>query len=109
MITVNFTGYAWSVHARLLWQALFNIYRKNNCPLDNMDNILIDLKYCKEVVDKTIDGEVKFMWSVSPGYHHTTWYWGHDALAYAKSVDEIIIVGTVNEKAATLQIVKGVS
>ena len=71
--TINFRGYLHDVRSRLLWQQLFNFYRENNCPLDHLDNILIDLRNCVEAIDMTYDGPVEFLWGCDPGYYHTTW------------------------------------
>ena len=63
----------WDVRPRRLWQQLFNFYRENECPLDNMDNILIDLENCVEAIEKSHDGTVRFLWGCDPGYYFTTW------------------------------------
>ena len=71
--TVNFDGYMYDVRPRLLWQQLFNFYRENNCPLDHLDNMLIDLRNCVQAIDMTHDGPVEFLWGCDPGYYNTTW------------------------------------
>ena len=70
---MRFRGDMWDVRPRRLWQRLFDWYRENGCPLDRMDNVLIDLRNCVDAFDRTVDGPVRFLWGCDPGCYQTTW------------------------------------
>ena len=70
---VWFDGDMWECRPRKLWQKLFDFYRQNGCPLDNMDNILIDLRSCTRAFEESRKGTVRFLWGCDPGYYPTTW------------------------------------
>lgn len=72
-IVMQFRGDMWDVRPRRLWQQLFDFYRENGCPLDRMDNMLIDLRNCVEAFDMAHDGTLRFLWGCDPGYYNTTW------------------------------------
>lgn len=62
VISLNTRLRSSGLFARLTWQALFNIYRKRNCPLDEMDSMLCDLKSLEKMFDT---GPFEVSWSVS--------------------------------------------
>lgn len=73
-VTVDFRGSMWECRPRMLWQALFDIYRENGGDLSNMDNILIDFRNCRKCFYKRLSHENDshtFLW----GFHRkfTTW------------------------------------
>ena len=70
---VNFRGSMRDVRARMLWQRLFDFYREQGCPLDHMDNMLIDLRNCVEAMDGLGGGSTRFLWGCTPGHCMTTW------------------------------------
>lgn len=73
-IVIRFHGDMWDVRPRRLWQRLFDFYREQGCPLDHMDNMLIDLRNCIEAMDATHEAaSVRFMWGCDPGHYRTTW------------------------------------
>lgn len=71
---LQFRGDIWDVRPRRLWQRLFDFYRQNGCPLDRMDNMLIDLRHCVNAFDLTQHQEkIRFLWGCYPGNYNTTW------------------------------------
>lgn len=74
LMKIDFRGSLWNVRPRILWQSLFNFYRQQGCPLDHLDNMLIDLRNCTEVFDKLTNNQtVEFLWGCNPGHSETTW------------------------------------
>lgn len=74
-IVMQFCGDMWDVRARRLWQRLFDFYRKNGCPLEHMDNMIIDLRNCVDVMETAIttSEHVRFLWGCDRGHYRTTW------------------------------------
>jgi hypothetical protein len=74
-IVVRFRSDMRDVRARRLWQRLFDFYRENQCPLGHMDNMLIDLQNCVEVMEATLTTiePVRFLWGCDTGHNMTTW------------------------------------
>ena len=69
---IAFTGSMPDIRPRMLWQTLFDLYRENNCDINNMDNMLIDYEKCKDVFTKLItNNEVKFLWGCAPNSFQT--------------------------------------
>jgi hypothetical protein len=74
--TVDFRGSMAACYPRMVWQELFNIYRAEGGDLENMDNMLIDLKECELMFDKLSRGSSNrfyFVWSCDPGHFQTSW------------------------------------
>jgi len=62
------------VRARMLWQALFNLYREHGAPLERMDNMLIDLRNCYTLFDRLAYRTYEeFMWGCCSKHFVTTW------------------------------------
>lgn len=57
-IKIDFRGSMTGCWPRMLWQELFNLYRKHGGDLTNMDNMLIDYELCKELFDAIWHREV---------------------------------------------------
>jgi hypothetical protein len=53
-IVVHFNGRSESCWPRLVWQQMFNLYRKHGGDLDNMDDILIDYDTIKKMMAECI-------------------------------------------------------
>ena len=74
---LDFRGSMWDCRPRMLWQKLFDFYRDSGCPLDHMDNILIDLRNCQELFDSDdlgfMKGTLHFIFGWCPGHFMTTW------------------------------------
>ena len=71
MKRIDLRGAAFDCLPRILWQALFDEYRQNGGSLDNMDNMLIDLRNCEKAFLEH-DGELSFLFGFDIG-GSTTW------------------------------------
>lgn len=56
------------LHARLIWQVLFDNYRNNGGDLDHMDSLLCDLLWLQREIEKARS-------SLSRYHGPITWYW----------------------------------
>jgi hypothetical protein len=104
---VDFSTHMWSVRPRVLWQKLFDLYRDNGCPLEHMDNILIDFQYCLEAFNEMLDKDaINFLWGLYPGHYQTTWVkeksWseiGVDDFVSMSNFDFFVLCQLTKEKA----------
>jgi len=105
----------WDVRPRLLWQKLFDFYRGCGCPLNNMDNILIDYRNCQELFNRIASGETEqFLFQLEPGHLMTSWlnqssWFNKDdptSTVNQQGWDFAVLV-TVNEEKAKFKILKG--
>lgn len=74
-IEISFRTHQEDVIPRKIWQQLFNLYREHGGPLDNMDNILIDLRNCEQIMSD-IGGEditKRFLFGFNYQNYMTTW------------------------------------
>jgi len=64
---VDLRGHMADCWPRLLWQAMFDLYRAAGGNLDRMDNMLIDLKCCVSACEGIgRGGAPTFLWAFSP-------------------------------------------
>ena len=109
MKRIDLRGRSFDCLSRILWQALFDEYRNNGGSLDNMDNMLIDLRNCEKVFLEQ-DGEVSFVFGFE--FDKTTWIYDktftrekylqwvtwsfYDNLLFVRVFDDTIEIETLN-------------
>lgn len=109
---VSLRGYLQDVKPRVLWQSLFNLYRELGCPLDRMDNILLDLENCQRAVNMASDKPLAFIWSCEPGDYRTLWRYEWewsiaDPTQYAMTLVEAwVVLCKLTGHEATFNIIK---
>lgn len=104
------TCYNDKLRAREIWQELFNFYKQNNCPLDKMDNILIDYDNCLKLFDNPELNEV-FIWACDKGCYYTTWKPVEvdevdDAVRWVKADYDVVILVKVTRDSVTFDVKK---
>lgn len=112
MTTITFRGYMFDCRHRLLWQALFDIYRQHSGDLSNMDNLLIDLENCNCVVHDVMElGKPRrFVWGMDVGGYQTAWideadFHNGDTLLTAQAcARDLTVIATVSKHEASLAI-----
>lgn len=109
MKRINLRGSSFDCLPRILWQALFDEYRSNGGSLDNMDNMLIDLRGCERVFLEQ-NGETSFLFGFSGD--QTTWIYDpkftreqylktiqwsfYDNFLYCRVFDDTIEIETID-------------
>jgi hypothetical protein len=67
--TKMFSG---SLHARLIWQELYNIYCREGANKTNLDHLLIDYDSLKEHIEKCSEDRLELWWAVFDAKHAMT-------------------------------------
>ena len=110
--TVNLHANMWEYNPKVLWQQLFNLYRKLGGDLENLSNLLVDYRNCQTMVFDRIamdKSAVRFLWGMTPKLFMTTWidesgWWNNDLrLTAGQTSAEIVYLFEVNENDITFR------
>lgn len=107
MKILDFRGSMYECRSRVLWQALFNLYRERGCNLDNLDNLLIDLKNCEKIIEEAVDTKKTFHIGMDRT-GQTTWINGNiNEDDFEWRGYDFFVKGVVDDNGTSLKVVYG--
>jgi hypothetical protein len=94
-----------------IWQQLFNFYCSHGCPLDIMDNMLVDLSNCKKVLESSYVETVHFLWAINKREYQTTFVkTDAESMVFLEqhiSWHDFVVHVTIKDNCVTFEVIKG--
>lgn len=116
-IKLDFRGLMWDCRPRMLWQKLFDFYRRSKCDLKRLDNLLLDYENCKKLFDEEFiypqKKAVHFIFGCESSHFMTTWIpqrsWLYDSPKHTvlfSNYDNNLVCSINSERAKLIPVIK---